>query len=182
MTLGFRLCNPQRLGALTLILHAASAVAQEAAPEPALAAAPTTPVAPPPDAPASVVNEPALAPPAPLEPTPPDPPAEVKAPEDEAPPLNVSLWGRVDAQLNDAVPGSPPIQPAGDSMGDVYSTADFQLHTSGKVYGAVSFTANFVATYNPDIQGTAGLLDGIIQIEPSDYFNIWLGRMLVPVD
>jgi hypothetical protein len=182
MKLGFRLCNPQRLAALTLILHAGSAVAQETAPEPAPAAASTTPVAPPPDAPASVVNEPALAPPAPLEPTPPDPPAEVKAPEEEPPPLNVSLWGRVDAQLNDAVPGSPPIQPAGDSMNDVYSTADFQLHTSGKVYGAVSFTANFVATYNPDIQGTAGLLDGIIQIEPSDYFNIWLGRMLVPVD
>jgi hypothetical protein len=182
MKLGFRLCNPQRLGALTLILHAASAVAQEAATEPAPAAASTTPVAPPPDAPASVVNEPALAPPAPLEPTPLAPPAEVKAPDEEPPPLNVSMWGRVDAQLNDAVPGSPPIQPAGDSMDDVYSTADFQLHTSGKVYGAVSFTANFVATYNPDIQGTVGLLDGIIQIEPSDYFNIWLGRMLVPVD
>jgi hypothetical protein len=182
MKLGFRLCNPQRLGALTLILHTASAVAQEAAPEPAPAAASTTPVAPPPDAPASVVNEPALAPPAPLEPTPPEPPAEVKAPKEEPPPLNVSMWGRVDVQLNNAVPGSPPIQPAGDSMDDVYSTADFQLHTSGKVYGAVSFTANFVATYNPDIQGTVGLLDGIIQIEPSDYFNIWLGRMLVPVD
>ena len=39
MKLGFRLCNPQRLGALTLILHAASAVAQEAAPEPTPAAA-----------------------------------------------------------------------------------------------------------------------------------------------
>ena len=74
----------------------------------------------------------------------------------------------------------PPVQPSGDSLDDIYSTADIQIHTSGKVYGAVSFTANFVATYNPDIQGTVGLLDGIVQIEPSDFFNVWLGRMLVP--
>ncbi len=180
MKLGFRLLNPQRLGALTLILHAASANAQDAAPEPAPAPAETMPVAPPADAPASVVNEPTLAPPAPPAPAPEPPPPE-EAPEEPAPPLNVSLWGRVDVQASSA-DSAPPVQPAGDELDDLYSTADFQIHTSGKVYKAVSFTANFVATYNPDIQGTAGLLDGIIQIEPSDFFNVWLGRMLVPVD
>jgi hypothetical protein len=177
--------NSLRLGALVLLSHAGSALAQTPAPEPAPAPEATpaaTPVAPPPDAPASVVNEPALAPPAPLTPPPPEPPpAEEKAAEEEAPPLNISLWGRVEAVLSTAA-SAPPVQPAGDSLDDIYSFADFQIHTSGKVYKAVSFTANFVATYNPDIQGTAGLLDGIIQIEPSDYFNIWAGRMLVPVD
>lgn len=187
MKLGFRRLNPQRLGALVVLLHAGSASAQTPAPEPAPApAAPAVPeanpVAPPPDAPASVVNEPTLAPPAPLTPPPPpEPPAEAKAPEEEAPPLNISIWGRVDVALSSGA-SAPPVQPAGDELDDVFSTADFQIHTSGKVYKAVSFTANFVATYNPDIQGSAGLLDGIVQIEPSDYFNIWAGRMLVPVD
>jgi hypothetical protein len=185
MKLGFRRLNPRRLAALALLSHAGSALAQTPAPEPAPAAPAVpaaTPVAPPPDAPASVVNEPALAPPAPLAaPLPPEPPVEEKAPEEEPPPLNVSIWGRVDVALSSAA-SSPPVQPAGDELDDVFSTADFQIHTSGKVYKAVSFTANFVATYNPDIQGSAGLLDGIIQIEPSDFFNVWLGRMLVPVD
>jgi hypothetical protein len=192
MKLGFRLLNLQRLGALIVILHAASAVAQDtAAPAPPEAPAPatTTAVAPPPapspsEVPASVVNEPTLAPPAPLPPTPAEPPPleVVKTPEEDPPPLNVSMWGRVDFQLTNSDPANPPIQPTGDKLDDVYSTADFQLHMSGKVYGVVSFTANFVATYNPDIQGTVSFLDGIIQIEPSDYFNIWVGRMLVPVD
>jgi hypothetical protein len=185
MKLGFRRLNPRRLAALVLLSPAGSALAQTPAPEPAPAAPAVpaaTPVAPPPDAPASVVNEPALAPPAPLAaPPPPEPPAEEKAPEEEPPPLNISIWGRVDVALSSAA-SPPPVQPAGDELDDIFSTADFQIHTSGKVYKAVSFTANFVATYNPDIQGSAGLLDGIIQIEPSDYFNIWLGRMLVPVD
>jgi hypothetical protein len=185
MKLGFRRLNPRRLAALALLSPAGSALAQTPAPEPAPAAPAVpaaTPVAPPPEAPASVVNEPALAPPAPLAaPPPPEPPVEEKAPEEEAPPLNISIWGRVEAVLSSAA-SPPPVQPAGDELDDIYSFADFQIHTSGKVYKAVSFTANFVATYNPDIQGTAGLLDGIIQVEPSDYFNNWLGRMLVPVD
>lgn len=185
MKLGFRRLNPRRLAALALLSPAGSALAQTPAPEPppaAPAVPAATPVAPPPDAPASVVNEPALAPPAPLAaPPPPEPAVEEKAPEEETPPLNVSIWGRVEAVLSSAA-SAPPVQPAGDSLDDIYSFADFQIHTSGKVYKAVSFTANFVATYNPDIQGTAGLLDGIVQIEPSDYLNIWLGRMLVPVD
>jgi hypothetical protein len=186
MKLGFRRLNPRRLAALALLSPAGSALAQTPAPEPAPAAPPApeaTPVAPPPEAPASVVNEPALAPPAPLAPVvaPPEPIAEVKPPEEEPPPLNISMWGRVDTTISSA-DSDPPVQPAGEDLDDIYSTADFQIHTSGKVYKAVSFTANFVATYNPDIQGTAGLLDAIIQIEPSDYFNVWLGRMLVPSD
>ena len=179
MKLGFRLDSPLTLGALAVILQAASAAAQEPAPPPAPAPEATpvapaaveatppapTPVAPPPEAPASVVNEPALAPPAPLAAEP------EKAPEEAPPPLNLSFWGRVDTTISN-----------GEDLNDLSSTGDFQLHASGKVYGIVSFTTNLIATYNPAISGTAGLLDGIIQIEPCDYFNIWLGRMLVPVD
>lgn len=201
MKLCLRLLNVQRLGVLTLALHAARASAQEAAPppppaEPAPAAAPAptvaasaevAPAAAAAAAAAPVVNEPALAPPAPpaatappsaTEPLPAPPPEP--APEDE-PPLNISFWGRVDVALSSA-DSAPPVQPSGDGLDDVFSTADFQLHASGKVYKAVSFTTNLVATYNPDISGTAALLDGIVQIEPTDFFNVWVGRMLVPVD
>lgn len=192
MKLGFRLVNPQRIVALTVLVHSATAAAQDSAPPPAPEAVPppapapsatetTTPMpaAPAPAAPASVVNEPALAPPAPV--VAPEPPPPLDEPEEEPSPMNISFWGRVDTTLSSAST-SGAVQPAGDSLDDVYSTADFQLHTSGKVYGIVSYTANLVATYNPDVQGTAGLLDAIIQIEPSEYFNVWLGRMLVPVD
>jgi hypothetical protein len=177
MQLGFRLLNTRRLGVLTLILNAASAAAQEApAQAPAVPEAP--PVAPPPAAP--VVDAPALAPPAPLAAVS-EPPAETQAPEEEPSPLNVNVWGRVDVVLNNAIrPGGG--EPVGDELKDAYSTGLFELHTSGKVYGVVSFTANFVSGYSPDISGSVGLMDGIIQIEPSDYFNLWLGRMLVPVD
>ena len=192
MKLGLRLLNSHRLGAIAVIMHAASAAAQDAAPPPAAApAAPAEPAPEPAAAPAPaletpaapVINEAATAAPAPLAPEPPKE-AEAKpapAPDEEPPPLNISIWGRLDATLSTGA-SAPPVQPSGDSLDDIYSTADIQIHTSGKVYGAVSFTANFVATYNPDIQGSAGLLDGIVQIEPSDFFNVWLGRMLVPVD
>jgi hypothetical protein len=55
------------------------------------------------------------------------------------------------------------------------------------VHELVSLTTNFVATYNaagtPEgIASSVAVMDGIIQIEPSPFFNVWLGRMLVPVD
>jgi len=189
MKLGLRLLNPHRLGALAIMMHAASSAAQDATPpaEPAAPPAPAEPAAAAPAAapappPAAVIDTPA-APPAPaaVEPAPAPAPEPAPAAAEEPPPLKISLWGRIDAALS-TDSSSPPVNPAGDSLDDIYSTAQIEIHTSGKVYKAVSFTANFVATYNPDIQGSAGLLDGIVQIEPSDYFNIWAGRMLVPVD
>ena len=85
--------------------------------------------------------------------------------------MSMSAWGRVDVGLSN-----------GDRLNDQFSTGEFELHASGKVHKMVSLTLNLVATYNPAQQGTAGVMDGIIQIEPSEYLNIWLGRMLVPVD
>jgi hypothetical protein len=175
MKLGLRLLNPQWLGALTLMLQAATAAAQEPAPAPAPALAEPTPVAPPPDAPASVVNEPALAPPAPLAATvEPTPTEEKPVAAEPAAPLNISLWSRVDFRASSA---------DGRDLDDLSSTGDFELHTSGKLLPWVSFTSNFIVGYGSDtMSGSVGILDGIIQLEPCDYFNVWLGRMLVPVD
>jgi hypothetical protein len=182
MKLGFRLLNPQWLGALTVMLQAATAAAQDPAPAPApAAAAPApppvapTPVAPPPEAPATVVDEPALAPPAPLAAAEPAPVAEEKKPE-PPPPLNIGAWSRVDLRASSA---------DGRDLDDLSSTGEFELHLSGKLLPWVSFTTNFVATYgggDGTITGDLGVMDGIIQLEPCDFFNVWLGRMLVPVD
>jgi hypothetical protein len=198
MKLGLRLLNPPRLGVLCLTLQSlsvATATAQpvEPAPPPPAAPAPAEPAAPeaPPvvaaEAPAAapvevaaapeVTNDPELAPPAPPSVAPPaappgEPPlAEEVPPEEDLGPLNISFWSRADLTLNN-----------GEDLDDQASNGQFELHASGKVYQSVSLTTNFVATYNPDIAGTVALLDGIIQIEPSEFFNVWLGRMLVPVD
>jgi hypothetical protein len=176
MKLGLRLLNPQWLGALTVLLQAATAAAQDPTPAPAPAEpAPVAPtaVAPPPDAPASVVNEPALAAPAPLaaavEPAP-----VAEKPAEPAPPLNISYWSRVDLRASSA---------DGEDLDDLSSTGDFELHASGKLLPYVSFTTNFIVGYGGGTEtGSVGILDGIIQLEPCDYFNVWLGRMLVPVD
>lgn len=198
MKLGLRLLNPSRLGVLCVILQAVSvatataqpvdpvappapsapppaepAVPTEAAPVPAAEAPPAAPVevaaAP------EVTNDPALAPPAPPSvvpdaPPPGAPPVE-EVPEEDLGPLNISFWSRADLSLNN-----------GEDLDDQASNGQFELHASGKVYQSVSLTTNFIATYNPNIAGDVALLDGIIQIEPSEFFNVWLGRMLVPVD
>jgi hypothetical protein len=176
MKLGLRLLNPPLFGALTVLLQTATAAAQDPAPAPAPAPAPSpTPVAPPPDAPASVVNEPALAPPAPLAAAEPPPLEEKPAAAEEPPsPLNISFWSRVDLRASSAT---------GRTLKDLSSTGDFELHASGKLVPYVSFTTNFDVGYGTDtMAGSVAVLDGIIQLEPCDYFNVWLGRMLVPVD
>lgn len=202
MKLGSQLLSPTRIGALCLLLSSlsvATATAQpvdpalpaepEAPPAEALAPAEPSEAAPvpaeeaPPAAPVEiaatpeVTNDPALAPPAPPSVAPPPPPeGEAPMPEElpakeDLGPLNISFWSRADLTLNN-----------GDALDDQGSNGQFELHASGKVYSHVSLTTNFVATYNPDIAGDVALLDGIIQIEPAEFFNVWLGRMLVPVD
>lgn len=161
-----------------------AALAQEAAP----AATPPPAVAPPAAAPATPPPEPAAAAPAPAaETAAPAEPAEV-APAAEAPAaaeaeapapfektLNVGIWGRVDGIISDG----------GDKLNDVSSNGVFEFHFSGAVHKYVNYTANLIATYGGGpgtIAGTAGLLDGIIQLDFTDAFHIWGGRMLVPSD
>ena len=208
MTLSFRSFTVTPLCAFALSLHVSSAAAQQppaepAPPAPAPAAPPpapapvAAPAEPPPAAVApaqalppegvppepGVVNEPELAPPAP-EAAVPETPEE---PKTDLGPLNLSVWSRVDLVLSNGSSAAPGNFPSGDKLNDVYSTGEFELHASGKVHDIVSLTTNFVASYNsggaPDgITGTASVMDGIIQIEPSPFFNVWVGRMLVPVD
>jgi hypothetical protein len=129
---------------------------------PALAAEPPLGVAPPP-AELAVADVPVV----------PPPPEPAKA---DLGPISIGVWGRVDVSLaNDKDP---------KKLDDIGSTGLVELHTSGKLNEYFAFTANLVAAYGggDGIQGTAGLMDAIVQFEPDDLFHLWAGRNLVPVD
>lgn len=187
--------KPLPLAVLTLTLQTTSVLAQEPTPAPAAPApapAEPTPISPLPD-PAATAAPVAPAPP-PAELSAPPPALEPPPPVEEAPPaddlgkLNLSVWTRVDLGLSSATSAAPLNFPSGDKLDDVWSTGEFEFHASGKVWKYASLTLNLAARYNsgdpdaPNIMGDFGVMDGIVQIEPSEYFNIWLGRMLVPVD
>lgn len=113
--------------------------------------------------------------PAPVPAPPPAPPPE-PAPEaaaEEPPPLKLGAWLRTDLRLSDT---------SGGSLNDVSSAGQFELHASGNVYKYVSATLNLVAVYSPEIDGPVAVEDGVVQVEPSPYFNVWVGRHLVAVD
>ncbi len=184
---------------LALALRTPSALAQEPAPAPA--PEPPAPAEPVPAEPAPVAA-PAEAAPEPVAPAPPPvelsapppvldapPPVEEAAPaEDDLGKLSMSAWVRVDLGLSSATSAAPLNFPSGEKLDDAWSTGEFELHASGKVYKYASLTLNLAARYNsgdpgaPTMMGDFGVMDGIVQIEPSEYFNVWLGRMLVPVD
>jgi len=103
----------------------------------------------------------------------PPPPESAKA---DLGPIDIGVWGRVDVSLaNDKDP---------KKLDDIGSTGLVELHTSGKLHRYFAFTANLVAAYggSDGIQGSAGLMDAIVQFEPDDLFHLWAGRNLVPVD
>jgi hypothetical protein len=128
----------------------------------------------PPAAPAMEPPPPLAAAPSALEPLPPPPaPAPPPAAKDDLGPIDIHAWGRVDVTLNN-----------GKRLDDIGSTGTIEIHTSGKVHKYFTLTANVVAGYSSSdgIAGTARLLDGIVQFDPCDYFHLWAGRNLVPVD
>ena len=164
-----------------LLLHSTllcSAVWIAAFPGAAQEPAPAAPAAEPPVVPALPAEPLAVAlPPAELAvadvPVVTPPPESAKA---DLGPIDIGVWGRVDVSLaNDKDP---------KKLDDIGSTGLVELHTSGKLHRYFAFTANLVAAYggSDGIQGSAGLMDAIVQFEPDDLFHLWAGRNLVPVD
>ena len=58
-----------------------------------------------------------------------------------------------------------------------FSVQSARLYISGQAAEDWKFTLNF-----DEIFGHTGVLDAMIQYEPSDYLNVWAGRVLVPAD
>jgi hypothetical protein len=68
--------------------------------------------------------------------------------------------------------------PNGTSEGDDFSLENVRVYMNGTI------TKMFKVTFDTerDSNGTINVLDGYVQFEPTDAFNIWLGRMLPPSD
>jgi hypothetical protein len=145
------------------------------------------PAAPPPVelAPAAPAPAPALEAPA----------AEVAAPAPAAEdptklPIKTSLWGRI----GNVVQGTSDAE----KLNDMSQNAEVNVLFNGRIHKNVGWTANFVGTFGPrpekdalgartgkvvgDPTGSAGILDLIGQLDLTESFNIWVGRMLVPSD
>ena len=67
--------------------------------------------------------------------------------------------------------------PSGDDMGTDFTLENARFSIGGNV------TENFKLYFGTEkMWGEYGVLDAIIQYEPNDYFNVWMGRMLTPAD
>lgn len=74
------------------------------------------------------------------------------------------------------------IASAGDAAPDGSSANNFNLENA-RLYISGQTSKDFKFYFGTDkMWGEYGVLDAIIQYEPSKEFNIWMGRMLVPAD
>lgn len=179
MRLRFTFLHSASLCVLGFVMQTATAAAQEPAPAPAPApGAPATTEAPPPEAVVAPGPVEVLLPaPVPPPEAPPAPP-----PKEDPGPLKLGVWARVDLVQSNGATAAPGNFPSGDSQDDTFSTGEFEFHASAKIWNFVSSTLNLVASYSPEITSSVTIMDGIVQLEPSPYFNVWVGRHLVPVD
>jgi hypothetical protein len=125
-----------------------------------------------------------VAPPPPA-PAPPGPPGPVNTEKPAAPPaeasfapMAVAAWGRLALVLQ----GTDP-----SKLDDLSENGEVNLIFGGKVHKYFSVQADLAATFGPtatggDVTGNINILDLIAQMEFTDIFNVWIGRMLVPSD
>ncbi len=67
--------------------------------------------------------------------------------------------------------------PSGSAYSKDFAIQNARIYLSGQVNDSFKFTFN-----TDEIFGHMGVLDAIIQYEPSPAFNVWMGRMLTPAD
>ena len=67
--------------------------------------------------------------------------------------------------------------PSGNAYSKDFAIQNARLYFSGSLNKEMKFTFN-----TDEIYGKTNVLDAIIQYEPSQAFNIWMGRMLTPAD
>jgi len=67
--------------------------------------------------------------------------------------------------------------PSGDAFSKDFAIQNARIYLSGQASKDIKFTFN-----TDEIFGQMGVLDAIIQYEPSKEFNVWVGRHLTPAD
>ncbi len=74
------------------------------------------------------------------------------------------------------------VSAASDSAPDGSTSTDFTLENA-RIYVAGQVAKDFKFTFNTEkMWGEYGVLDAVLQYEPSKHFNVWIGRMLTPAD
>jgi len=183
---GLLVLAPTRARAQQAPAPAAPAAAPEAAPAPAAPAAPVETAPPPPSAAAATAPAPAAPAPPPPPPAPPSPLASPPPPAPWLPdPKNVQMgaWIRLGGRIQN--PSSR------NQLNDFWMDEVYLILTAnGRITPWLRWQFNLNAN-NPPTQpngtpplpyATVGIQDLIVKIEPHPLFNVWVGRMLVPVD
>jgi hypothetical protein len=109
-------------------------------------------------------------------PPPPPPPDEKK--------LEVMAWSRIGATFQSPYDTT--------SLNKLTANGELDIFAHGKVTDEIGIFGSLIASFGPEpgaggapggaITGAAAIEDVVIQLEPSDYFHVWLGRMLVASD
>jgi len=91
--------------------------------------------------------------------------------------IDDTRWVSFGAGIRTSASSSDDGAPNGNDRGTDFTLENMRLYVSGQV------TDNFKFYFGTDkMWGEYGVLDAIIQYEPSDVFNVWVGRMLTPAD
>jgi hypothetical protein len=109
------------------------------------------------------------------DPPPPPPPDDKK--------LEIMAWSRVGATFQSPYDTS--------SLNKLTANGELDFFAHGKVTDEIGIFGSLIGQFGPvltpagpsgAITGNVQIEDVVLQIEPSDYFHLWLGRMLVASD
>ena len=90
--------------------------------------------------------------------------------------IDDTRWVSFGAGIRTSISSADNSAPDGD-RGTDFTLENMRLYVSGQV------TEDFKFYFGTDkMWGEYGVLDAIVQYEPGDAFNVWVGRMLTPAD
>jgi len=91
--------------------------------------------------------------------------------------IDDTKWVSFGAGIRTSVSSVSDSAPDGSSRASNFNLENMRLYVSGQV------SKDFKFYFGTDkMWGEYGVLDAIVQYEPSEKFNVWMGRMLTPAD
>jgi len=91
--------------------------------------------------------------------------------------IDDTRWVSVGAGIRTSISSASDSAPDGTSRSSNFDLDNMRLYIAGQV------AEDFKLYFGTDkMWGEYGVLDAIVQYEPNDKFNVWVGRMLVPAD
>ena len=91
--------------------------------------------------------------------------------------IDDTRWVNFGAGIRTSIASASDGAPDGSSRSNNFNLENMRLYVSGQV------TEDFKFYFGTEkMWGEYGVLDAIVQYEPSETFNVWMGRMLTPAD